>query len=216
MEKNVLKLTVKASASAPPDTVKFTFFIRGDDRVYSYALEKMNRITEKLRKILAKVAIPPEALKTSEYRISELSYTVYEENQKREAFWGFRAEQELILRMAKDQEKLKKVLDALVTSQVNVPFRLSFELRDEESLRMEAYRKALARARKLAETLAREAGLVLGEILSIETDWREEEIAPPFILREETIAARRIPVDLEPEAIKVEGAVTVKWELRRK
>lgn len=105
------------------------------------------------------------------------------------------------------------IIDAVVSAGANRIDNLSFELRDPESARLEALRKAVERARNEAEVVATAAGQKLGRPRSISTSsgWEPRPMYRPMAAEGQMAAAPPTPV--EAGSLSVTATVNITYEL---
>lgn len=113
---------------------------------------------------------------------------------------------------ARDLDGLGELLDAVVGAGSNQIEGLVFDLADREPRLDEARRAAVADARRKAELYAREAGVRLGKVLSIDERIQGEPPARPFALRAKAMdAAPAVPIARGEQELRAE--VAVRWVL---
>jgi len=110
--------------------------------------------------------------------------------------------------------RVGSVIDATVASGANRIDNLSFELRDSESARLEALRRAVEKARAEAEVVATAAGQKLGPPLSISSSsgWTPQ----PMYRRADmgmAMEAQAAPTPIEAGNLTVTGTVSITYQL---
>lgn len=111
----------------------------------------------------------------------------------------------------RDLPKLGEVLDAVVTAGANQMHGISFRIDAEDALMDTARKKAMADARKKAELMAGEAGVVVGPPISIRDETQVSPPRPQPMLGRAMMAAS-VPVASGEQELSV--VVHVVYELR--
>mgnify|MGYP001108679422 CR=1 FL=1 len=109
-----------------------------------------------------------------------------------------------------DLTSVGKVIDAATATGANQIRGIHFMVKDEQALRAQALRAAVAQARRNAEAMASGLGLKLGQVLSV------EEAAPVVVPRFERAVALAAAADtttIEPGTIDVRAQVTITVEI---
>lgn len=106
------------------------------------------------------------------------------------------------------------VIDAVITAGANRIDGLSFELRDPESARLEALRKAVATAQLEADAIATAAGQRLGKPLNISTSSGYEP-RPMYrvAMQAADMAAPPAPTPVEAGSLTVVASVNITYKL---
>jgi uncharacterized protein YggE len=114
---------------------------------------------------------------------------------------------------ARDLDKLGELLDAVVTAGANQMHGIGFRIDAPDSLLDEARKRAMADARRKADLMAGEAGVVVGPPISI-TDSGDISPPPPrpMMGRMATFAKADVPVAAGEEELSV--TVHVVYELK--
>lgn len=139
----------------------------------------------------------------------------YDYSGKNPRLVGYRAFNQVNVTV-RDLGRVGQVVDAAVAAGANNVAGVTFGLADEAAVRRQALGRAVEDARARAETLARTAGVALGEVLSL-----AEAEAPgplPVFKRElrtaEGDASSRTVTPLEPGMVEFRARVTAVWALR--
>ncbi|HTN54402.1 MAG TPA: SIMPL domain-containing protein [Anaeromyxobacter sp.] len=111
----------------------------------------------------------------------------------------------------RDLSRLGTVLERVVAAGSNVLRGLAFERDDTGPQRARALALAYADARAKAEAIAKAAGVVLGEVLSVS---EQVQGARPVPVRMARAALAAEPVPVSPGELQVSGAVEVTFQLR--
>ena len=105
------------------------------------------------------------------------------------------------------------VIDAVISAGANRIDGLSFELRDPESARLEALRKAVDTARLEADAIATAAGQRLGKPLNISTSSGYEPRPMYRVAMQAEVAAAPPPTPVEAGSLTVVATVSITFKL---
>lgn len=107
--------------------------------------------------------------------------------------------------------------DALAQTEVHPEFRINYTVKDTEAAKNKLLAKAVADSKEKAKVLAEAAGVILGDIVTIDYSWGELEIvARPVercVMSTPNAATDSYQMDIEPDDIDVTDTVTVVWEI---
>jgi uncharacterized protein len=111
-------------------------------------------------------------------------------------------------------DKLGELLDALVQAGANQIHGISFRVDQPETLLDEARKRAMADAKRKAELLAGEAGVVLGPPRSIQDEGVPSEPPRPMLMMGRATMAAAAPVPIAAGEQELSVSVHVVYELR--
>ncbi len=158
-----------------PDVVHVTTNVSSDAKTAAEAWQKNREIVQKLFGVLKDYKIDPKDMKTTGLNLTP-KYVHHKG--KEPLLVGYVASYDLSVTV-RNLDDVGKVLDAFIENGVNRGVGISFAASDPEKLMEQARAKAVAEARKKAETYVTGAGGTLGHVLSI----TEGHVAPPRHLR---------------------------------
>jgi uncharacterized protein YggE len=114
--------------------------------------------------------------------------------------------------IVRDLDKLGELLDAVVTAGANQMNGISFRIEESRALLDEARKRAVADARRKAEQLCGELGVVLGDPVSINESGGFMPPPQPMMGRAMMMAAESVPVSPGEEELSV--SVQVVFEIK--
>lgn len=156
-------------ASAKPDLIRVTLNVSVLDRDYGKAMDEADERLAELRVLAASAGLEKDALKTCDFSVaSEYKSVRNDSGEYRQEFVGYRCRHALKAEFGFDTALLGKVLSAFAGSKAKPELGVEFALRDERAFAGEALASAVADAKFRANAIAAAAGLMLGEIVSIE------------------------------------------------
>ena len=206
-----IKVQGNGQASLPADTVRFTFKIQAERPNYGHCVEELNNRVDMLRADLAKCGIERNETKTSDFNVT-MNHG-YENGQR--YFIGYKAWHGLFLEIPFSQTALNTALNTIAHGNSNSSVSIAFSCSDKELLKKMVLEDAVHKARQNAEIMAAAAGVVLGELLTMDYGWNEvrfysdvtdiccsgpDDPCPPS-------------PDIEPDDIKAGDRVTLVYEI---
>lgn len=216
-------LTVKGlgKISLPPDQTEINITVESKDKDYNTVTERQFEKTEEIRNALAELGLDKSRLKTSNLNVSAEYRNVQNDNGAWERkLEGYKCSHNLSLKIDFDAEKLKWVISAISSCKNAEPvFSIVFSVRDKEGTSDKLLEAAVNDAVKKAAVLSEAAGLVLGNVLSIDYNSRDIDFRSPTNMlssvSEGADCAGRSVSDMyiEPENIYSQAEVTVVWEI---
>ncbi len=150
--------------SSTPDMATITFSTMGKGDNAGDAYNANNKEMAKLARAIKDAGISDTDLQTSNFSLSpEYKYNnVTREN----TIVGYRATASLTVKV-KNIDFVPNIIDAAVEGGATGMNGLFFGFNDPEGLQNDARKKAIAHARAKAELYAAEAGVIVGEVISI-------------------------------------------------
>ena len=206
----VLKAQGKGTVFAEPDIVTLSFEVAAKDWEYAESVQELNKRTDALRSSVESVGHDRTELKTTSFSVR--TATRYDDGHS--VFDGYEASHCLRIQLPLDKELLNNILHSIATGGSETEMRISFSVKDRESLKRQAIEEAVSVAKKNAEVLAKASGVKLGKIEQIEYGWSEVHI---YDRQVDAMCAASPPdqydVDVEPEDVSAEDNVTLVYEL---
>ena len=160
-------------------------------------------------------------LKTLNFSVDTEFESYKDKGVYKQRFVGYKFRHLLKVELESDNDRLGKVLYALANSPVRPEFRISYTVKEPESVKNSLLGKAITDAKEKANVLTAAAGTTLKDIQSIDYSWGEIdfEVRPMnrSLMMEACapIAAEgsSYDMDIEPDDIEVSDTVTVIWEI---
>ncbi len=213
-----IRVTGKGKVAVKPDTIRINIEARGIFVDYAEAVEESTKQTKVLRQTMQEAGLNGEDLKTRHFSI-ETQYENYrdENNDYKSRFIGYQYHHMTTIQFRNDNEQLGQVLFALAKSKAEVEFTIQYTVEDQESIKSELLKNAVADAKKKAEVLADASGVTLGEIKHINYSWGEVEIVSKPMNRMMALGAGpsdSFEIDIEAEDIQLDDTVTIEWTIR--
>jgi uncharacterized protein YggE len=192
---------------AVPDmvTLRFSATSRADSA--AAALEANAEKASAVRDRLKKLGVESKDLTTSDLSLSPY----YERDERarydRSTIAGYEARNTLTVRL-REVEGAGEVIDAVVAAGANGLDGLNFGFEDRSALLEEARKKAVAEARSVAALLAEEAGVSLGQVMSISETGGRISPQPVAMMRMEAADAATTPIEAGEQAVSASVSIT--------
>lgn len=213
MDNRIIKVKGLGQASMPPDMIKINIELKSLDSSYEKALQKANYDLENVRASLKEEGFEKEAIKTINFNVD----TKYENettdfNSKRK-FVGYEINHSLKVEFDNDGGKLSGVLNALARSKSNPEFSIQYKLKDSTAFKEEILKNAISNAKEKALLIAEASGVKLGEIVSINYSFDEDEVfrSPLSLQRGMSVMSEKISI--VPEDLEQTDTVDIIWKI---
>lgn len=200
----VIKVTGKGYISVKPDVTRIDVTLSQSEASYDAAIRRSTAMTELLRVNLVKLGFDKKDIRTITFNLEANGNEV-------------RYNHVLRLEFANDNKLLGQCIKAIVGSPAKPVFKLTYTIKDSESVKNLIIGKAVADARKKAEVLSQAAGISLGSIQTMEYDWDDMELVSRTeidfgddIYKNES---SNFKLNIEPEDIEASDTVAVIWSI---
>lgn len=160
-ERDTITIQGEGKAAAVPDIGQITVSIVTEQKDAAAAMEANNTQFNKLVEALRQAGIEKQDMTTSAYNV----YPKYEWPDGRQVLIGYEVSQSLSVKI-RNLDKAGSIIALAGQNGANQVSGLSFTIDNPEALREEARAKALENAQQKARTLAKQAGVSLGKIVS--------------------------------------------------
>jgi uncharacterized protein len=190
-----------------PDTGTLVVGVSSEGKTAAEAWNKNREAVNKLFEVLKKQGILPKDMKTSNLAVTPR----YVEKDKKQLLVGYVASYDLTV-VVRKLDDLGTILDGMVENGANRNVNLTFGCSDTDKLMDQARTRAIAEARRKAETFVTGAGARLGHVVSISDGSVPVMYAPPmrFMYEAKADAAALIIAAGEQE---LSVSVTVAYEI---
>lgn len=212
---SVICVTGTGKISAAPDEAEICVRLESFGREYGECSELCAAKEDRLKKALLSSGASEKDLKTASYNVAAKYESVQEKGAYKSVFTGFACTHVLKLTVALAGDKLKKTLEALLSSGAEAGLTLRFTVSDRGGALNSMLEKAYSDAYSKACALAAAGGFKLGALKSVREGelpgglWSRSEAAMP--LTKVRAAAFSAP-DVTPEEIEESVTVYAEWE----
>jgi uncharacterized protein len=205
-------LTISASASVDraPDQAVILLAVESEAPTARAAATANATRMDRMVSVLKGMGIPAAMIHTISY---ELQPQYAQENNRQPRIAGYRAVNQVQVKLD-SIARVGATIDAALEAGANRVSNLSFGLKDPASARLEALQKAVEKARREADVIARAAGQTLGLPLSINAD--SYSPPPPRPMPMYRMAAQDMasaPTPVEAGTLEVAATVNIVFKL---
>jgi len=207
---STLNVSGQGETQAAPDraTVRLGAQAQGND-----ATTAQNEVNVVLQAALTRI----RALGIEEKRIRTENLSLFPtyENQKpgdqnTPRITGYRASNVLAVEV-ENLALVGRVIDSGLAAGINTIEGVSFDLKNEDAARSQALERAVAQARRKAETLARALGMHLDGV--VEVTESGVSVAPPQPMYRQAMMAMDAATPVQPGEVNVSASVTIRYRL---
>jgi len=210
-QEKVIRVFGEAEITASPDVARIVLGVETRSETAEEAVSENARLMDGVIEALKAMGLEEEQLETGHYRLHS-----YQERQRPEPTEGrddyitaYRASNSITITLY-DLEASGTVIDTAVKAGANQVQSVSFDLKDAESFKLQALKKATAQARRKAEAVAAGAGVSIKEVKSITEDAAGYT---PYRVRTDDIAAMEAdhPTPILPGDVQVRARVGAEY-----
>ena len=200
-----------ASVASQPDTIRLRLALKGMEASYDRALRAVDQKTRQLQALVTEQGLP-KAPVTDRLSIDEVWKHQYDDDKRQ--LLGFKADHILLLDLPLDMALLEQFLQALASTAINPTVRVMFEVGNPAAMMEQARTRALDSAKAAALTVARQMGLRLLGIRSINYSAPRNSPSTSLELNlpEQGLdSGASMELLLMPEDVTVQDSVSVVW-----
>ena len=219
-----IRVTGKGKISVTPDTIRLLIVQENVVTDYHDAIKESADRKAQLLKTLKGLGFTKEDIKTLYFNVD----TEYENYQAKDKSWkrrfvGYKYTHRMKYEFASDNDQLGRVLGALANSKEKSEFSILYTVSNPEEAKNKVLAKAVTDSKRKADVLCEAAGVVLGDILSVDYSWGELDIySRPMGVEmlesyqddEDYGDTRSMDIDIEPDDIDITDTVTVLWGIK--
>ena len=208
-----LSINATASVERAPDQAVILLAVESEGQTARTAASANATKMDRLVTALKATGIPATMIRTVSY---ELQPQYSQANNQQPRITGYRAvnQVQVVLDVI---ERVGPTIDTALDAGANRVSNLSFGLKDPASARLEALEKAVQKARREADVIARAAGQTLGVPLSINAD--SYNPPPPRPMAMYRVSAQDMaaaaPTPVEGGTLEVSATVNIVYKLQQ-
>lgn len=219
------KITVKGIGhiSAKPDYVVIHMTIDATNKKYEKAVEEVSDKINRLSDALVKSGTKKDALQTVDFRVEEdTAYKKSIAGINEFITTGFTCTNRIKLAFDFDSEKLSKAIEIITTCISHPKLNIAFTVKDEEAVKNELLKSAGANARRRAEILCTAAGGKLGNLITVNYNWKEVSVLSPMQMHSDYLSETAalpshittpVPSSFRPDDIELSDEAVFVWEI---
>lgn len=163
---NVLSISAEGKVKAIPDTATITLGVMAQGRDQKTVADDANKKINDITSFVKSLGIPKEDIATSQSSLQPQ----YDWQSSTQRISGYQSSQTVTVTVRgvdKNTDVVNRLMAGAVDNGANQVYGSQFSIDDPDSLRQEARKLAIAKAKEKAQELAREAGIKLGKVVSI-------------------------------------------------
>lgn len=218
MERTI-RITGRGDMSVKPDVTVITLELSSVKDRYDEALEASACEVSSIKDILEGTGLKRDDLKTVSFNV-DAKYETYQDEDRnyKQKFLGYEYSQSLKFEFPIDNVFLGEILYQLANSNVQPRLSIYYTIRDSEGAKTELLNKAVEDAKRKAKILSVAAGVVLGDVISIEytrspINFESRPMREMDCRNMAVGASRGYKIDIEPDDIDVSDDVTLIWSI---
>lgn len=155
----------EAVIEVTPDFAQVVIGVETEAATASSALQQNTRRMSAVVEAIKRAGVAQQDLQTADYNLTPVQ--VYDENLKRTRLVGYRASNQLSIRV-RNLETVGKLIDDAVTAGATNVDGISFSVTDQAAWENRAIEKAIAETQARAKLMAKAAGVSLGQAVTIQ------------------------------------------------
>ncbi len=203
-------VTGEGKVEMKPDIATTTVGVQAQGATVKAVQQELNSKINQVSAAVKKISVADKDIQTTNYSISP-TYDYREPTQK---ILGYSASTQLMIK-SRNLDKINEVIDAATGAGANQVGGISFDVDDKTKAENEAREKAVADAKRKAETAAKAAGFSLGKIINY-----NENLGlyggpmPMYAKAEGAMSVDRAPTQVEQGSSEVTVSVSLSYEIR--
>lgn len=218
-----LNVVGKGKVNIIPDQTIIELTITKKENTYEKAIETSSLQSEMVKKVLVKLGINKESIKTKRFEINPVYKYKTIDGYSKSYIDGFEFNNKLSFIFGIDNKLLGKILYQIskldIESKINITYSYSKQEEVKEQLLIYSVKDAFFKAKVLAEA----SGVELIDIIDISHSYGDEDMfISPFrddVLRDcccskSAIEDESYDIDINPEDIVLNDVVTIIWEIK--
>jgi uncharacterized protein YggE len=211
---NVIHATGSGNVIGTPDRAQVTFSVVTENPDVRTAQQANAVQMKKVIDALGAAGLPKDALKTTGYNIYPL-YDDYSKSPFEQKIRTYQVTNTLTVTLH-DVNRTGEVIDIAVKNGINQASSIQFMLSDEQSqtLRTEALKKAVSRARADADTVAGALGTTILGVQSVDISGGYSPVLFENYKVDNAVSAPTTPTPIQPGDVTVNAQVSITYTIR--
>lgn len=169
-----IKIKGVGRTTVEPDFVVLSLKIETKQKKYEAAIDENTRKITELNSALEKAGFEKDSVKTVSYNV-RMDYSTYRDRKGmfQKSFEGYVCNNSLKIEFDFDSVILGKALNAISSCFSEPQMDISFTIKDKDAVSDRLLKSAAINAKRRAEILCSGCGAELGNLISIDYDWKE-------------------------------------------
>lgn len=206
----VIKVEGVSEISVKPDLAKVNLAVETRNESADLASEENAKLTESLISALNKFGLKEDQIETNNYRLYTVRDSVNSRIDETEHTINYQVVNEINV-STDDLENVGELIDTAINSGANQIRGVYFEIKDSESVKLEALQEATYQAERKAEAIAEAAGVSIKTLVTIEEQGGSYSPSRADYMTKE-IAVSNSSTPIEPGDVKVSARVVAKYK----
>jgi uncharacterized protein len=201
-----LNITATGSVEVTPDRARVTLGVDTEAKTAQEAAQANAALQTRIIEAVRKAGIPAASIRTSGYNVAPRQEYIPETRTWRVD--GYQVTN-LVVIVVEPVSKAGEVIDAALTAGANRVAGLTFEVKDATAAREEAMTKAVERARREADIVARAAGGTVAGLLELSVTSMDNTPRPMMEMAMMRSEAAQTPISEGTQSVMV--SVNTRW-----
>jgi uncharacterized protein len=201
-----LNITATGSVEVTPDRARVTLGVDTEAKTAQEAAQANAALQTRIIEAVRKAGIPAASIRTSGYNVAPRQEYIPETRTWRVD--GYQVTN-LVVIVVEPVSKAGEVIDAALTAGANRVAGLTFEVKDATAAREEAMTKAVERARREADIVARAAGGTVAGLLELSVTSMDNTPRPMMEMAMMRSDAAQTPISEGTQSVMV--SVNTRW-----
>ena len=208
---DLFQVTGEGTATAVPDTAHISFGVTKQASSVADAQNQTNSAVDSILSALKQMGVNTKDIKTTDYSVSPN----YNFNGNSQSINGYTVTQTIDLKV-QPLDKLNKILDTITQNGANIVGQVNFGFTDakQQQLEDQARADAVTKAKAKADSLAKAAGIHLGNIINLTETNEIPPIRPiPMAVGLKAEDTNTTPTQVTPGSANVTSTITLSYQL---
>lgn len=208
---DVFSVSGEGEANAIPDTATINMGITTTNNSITIAQNKTNSVINTIISDLKSLGVEEKSIKTTNYNINPN----YNYSDGKQRINGYTVSANIVAKVS-PIEKLNQAIDIATLDGANTVGGVQFTFNEKllERLQEKARKEAIANAKKKAQELAKESGIILGRIINVAETGGLNPFPVPFYGRAESLDLTSEPTKIQPGESTITSTITLSYEIR--
>lgn len=207
--KGKITFSGQGKAVGIPDIALVSLSVITENMEAKKAMDENAKAMNDVIKFVKEYGIDEKDIKTSQYSLSPQ----YDWIEGKRVFRGYQLTSTLTVKI-RNLEKIGEIIDGAVSRGVNQVGNIQLTIDDLEKLREEARTKAIENAKEKAESVARNTGLKLGDIVNFTEEGPVSYSLPLFYEKAADLGGGEVTPEIEKGSQEISLNVSLTFELR--
>jgi hypothetical protein len=207
--KGTITFSGQGKAIGVPDVALVSLSVITENMEAKKAMDESAKAMNEVIKFVKEYGIDEKDIKTSQYSLSPQ----YDWIEGKRVFRGYQLTSTLAVKI-RNLEKIGEIIDGAVSKGVNQVGDIQLTIDDLEKLKEEARTKAIENTKEKAESVARNTGLKLGDIVNFTEEGPVSYSLPLLYEKTAGLGGGEVTPEIEKGTLEISLNVSLTFELR--